>query len=212
MKAYFALKLTGHDPSAEYMQRARQAILSHGGADAVNSYTRFYLAMLEQISYDECPAVPPEVMLLPKWFPVNLYAVSAWSRTIIVPLSIISAFRPAAKISPQRGIRELFLRDPENWPPLRCRRPVGRHGVFQLGPVFPRRGWPNEVVPGPSIVTPAQKGDPRGGSLDAEATQAERRPGRDLSAHRLEHRRLEMPGLRRRQPPKCEKITSSWKT
>jgi squalene-hopene/tetraprenyl-beta-curcumene cyclase len=91
VKAYFALKLTGHNPSAEYMQRARQAILAHGGADAVNSYTRFYLAMLGQISYEQCPAVPPEVMLLPKWFPVNLYAVSAWSRTIIVPLSIISA-------------------------------------------------------------------------------------------------------------------------
>ncbi len=94
VKAYFALKLTGHDPSAEYMQRARRAILAHGGADAVNSYTRFYLALLGQISYEQCPAVPPEVVLLPKWFPVNLYAVSAWSRTIIVPLSIISALRP----------------------------------------------------------------------------------------------------------------------
>ena len=73
------------------MQRARRAILAHGGADAVNSYTRFFLAMLGQIPYDQCPAVPPEMVLLPKWFPVNLYAVSAWSRTIIVPLSIISA-------------------------------------------------------------------------------------------------------------------------
>ena len=74
VKAYFALKLTGHDPAAEYMQRARRAILAHGGADAVNSFTRFYLALLGQISYDQCPAVPPESVLLPKWFPVNLYA------------------------------------------------------------------------------------------------------------------------------------------
>ncbi|MEA1949852.1 MAG: prenyltransferase/squalene oxidase repeat-containing protein, partial [Planctomycetota bacterium] len=63
VKAYFALKLSGHDPSAKYMQRARRAILANGGADAVNSYTRFYLALLGQISYDQCPAVPPEVML-----------------------------------------------------------------------------------------------------------------------------------------------------
>ena len=55
------------------MQRARAAILAHGGADAVNSFTRFYLALLGQISYEQCPAVPPEMMLLPKWFPVNLY-------------------------------------------------------------------------------------------------------------------------------------------
>ena len=110
VKAYFALKLTGHDPSAEYMERARRAILAHGGADAVNSFTRFYLALLGQISYAQCPAVPPELVLLPKWFPVNLYAVSSWSRTIIVPLSIISAMQPVRRIEPARGIRELFLR------------------------------------------------------------------------------------------------------
>jgi squalene-hopene/tetraprenyl-beta-curcumene cyclase len=120
VKAYFALKLTGHDPSAEYMQRARAAILAAGGADAVNSYTRYYLALLGQISYEQCPAVPPEVVLLPKWFPVNLYAVSSWSRTIVVPLSILSAFRPVRRLEPRQGIRELFLREPEEWPELRC--------------------------------------------------------------------------------------------
>ena len=120
VKAYFALKLTGHDPSVEYMQRARRAILARGGADAVNSFTRFYLALLGQISYDQCPAVPPEVVLLPKWFPVNIYGVSAWSRTIIVPLSIVSANRPVREVDPRRGIRELFIKDPEHWPPLHC--------------------------------------------------------------------------------------------
>ena len=51
VKAYFALKLTGHDPESEPMRRARAAILAHGGADAVNSFTRYYLALLGQISY-----------------------------------------------------------------------------------------------------------------------------------------------------------------
>jgi squalene-hopene/tetraprenyl-beta-curcumene cyclase len=130
VKAYFALKLTGHDPSAEYMQRARQAILAHGGADAVNSFTRYYLALLGQISYDHCPAVPPELVLLPKWFPVNLWAVSSWSRTILVPLSIVSAMRPVRKLPPQLGIRELFLREPEDWPPLRCPGLKGGTGLL----------------------------------------------------------------------------------
>jgi len=120
VKAYFALKLTGHEPSAEYMQRARSAILAHGGADAVNSFTRFYLAILGQIPFEQCPEVPPEAVLLPKWLPVNLYAVSAWSRTIIVPLSIVSALAPTRAIDPRMGIRELFLESPERWPPLRC--------------------------------------------------------------------------------------------
>src|SRR5262249_26181337 len=119
VKAYFALKLAGHDCSSEPMQRARAAILAHGGADAVHSFTRFYLALLGQIPYSCCPAVPPELVLLPKWFPVNLYAMSAWSRTIVVPLAIMAALQPVVELDPKFGIRELFLKTPEHWPPLR---------------------------------------------------------------------------------------------
>ena len=136
VKAYFALKLTGHDLGAEPMQRARRAILAHGGADAVNSYTRFYLAMLGQIPYSQCPAVPPEVMLLPKWFPVNLYAVSTWSRTIIVPLSIVSAMEPVRQLGSDRGIRELFLKEPEDWPALRCPGLQGGTGMLSWDRFF----------------------------------------------------------------------------
>ncbi len=120
VKAYFVLKLTGHDPASAPMERARKAILANGGADAVNSFTRFYLALLGQVPYEACPNVPPEFLLLPKWFPVNLYSISAWSRTILVPLSIMSAFQPVRHIAPERGIRELFLSDPLTWPYPRC--------------------------------------------------------------------------------------------
>lgn len=136
VKAYFALKLTGHNPGVEYMQRARAAVLAHGGADAVNSFTRFYLALLGQISYEQCPAVPPEMMFLPKWFPINLYAVSSWSRTIIVPLSIMSAYQPVATIEPQLGIRELFLQSPQDWPALRCPGLKGGTGPFSWDRFF----------------------------------------------------------------------------
>ena len=120
VKAYFALKLTGHSIGAEHMQRARRAILGQGGADAVNSFTRYYLALLGQISYEQCPAVPPEFLLLPSWFPVNLYSISSWSRTILVPLSILSSYRPVTSLDARLGIRELFLQSPDRWPPLRC--------------------------------------------------------------------------------------------
>lgn len=129
VKAYFALKLTGHDVASEPMHRARRAILAHGGADAVNSYTRFFLAMLGQISYRQCPAVPPEVVLLPRWFPVSLWAMSSWSRTIVVPLSIVSALQPVRPVDPALGIRELFLDPPDRWPPLRAPGLAGRKAV-----------------------------------------------------------------------------------
>jgi squalene-hopene/tetraprenyl-beta-curcumene cyclase len=136
VKAYFALKLTGHDPEAPYMRRARQCIRAHGGADAVNSFTRFYLALLGQISYDQCPAVPPELVLLPNWFPINIYRMSAWSRTILVPLSIMWAHRPAKEVPAERGIRELFLRDPKAWPELRCPGLSRGRGLFSWDRFF----------------------------------------------------------------------------
>ena len=77
VKAYFALKLTGHKPSAEYMRLARAAILARGGADAVNSLTRYFLALLGQISYDHCSAVLPEILLLPKWLRLGVHAIGA---------------------------------------------------------------------------------------------------------------------------------------
>lgn len=116
VKAYFALKIVGDSADAEHMVRARNAILAAGGAERVNSFTRFYLALLGVISYEQCPAVPPEVVLLPKWMPFNIYEMSAWSRTIIVPLSLMWAFRPVTKLSSEQGIRELFVRTPEELP------------------------------------------------------------------------------------------------
>jgi squalene-hopene/tetraprenyl-beta-curcumene cyclase len=138
VKAYFALKLTGHEPSSEPMQKARRAILQHGGADAVNSFTRFYLALLGQIDYAQCPAVPPEMVLLPNWFPINIYMMSAWSRTIVVPLAIMWAHRPSVSLSPAEGIRELFLTKPETWSLPRCPGLKGGSGLLSWDHFFRR--------------------------------------------------------------------------
>ncbi|MCA9219181.1 MAG: squalene--hopene cyclase, partial [Planctomycetales bacterium] len=115
---------------------AREAILRGGGADRVNSFTRFYLALLGQIDYRHCPAVPPEAVLLPKWSPINIYRVSAWSRTILVPLAIMWAFRPARELPADLGIDELMLEPPERWPALRCPGRSGRRKFFSWESFF----------------------------------------------------------------------------
>ena len=94
VKAYFALKLAGHDANLPYMRRARAVIRSLGGAARCNSFTKFYLALLGQFPYANCPAVPPEMILLPRWAYFNIYAMSSWTRTIIIPLSIFYAYKP----------------------------------------------------------------------------------------------------------------------
>ena len=116
VKAYFALKVTGHSADADYMVRARQAIHAAGGAERINSFTRYYLALLGALSYRQCPAVPPEIMLVPKWAPFNIFEMSAWSRTIVVPLSILWAYKPVRTLPAELGIRELFLGQPEDLP------------------------------------------------------------------------------------------------
>ncbi len=108
VKGYFALKLLGDSADAPHMRAARDVVRRLGGAENCNSFTKFFLAALGQVSYAACPSIPPEIILLPKWIYFNLYAVSAWSRTMILPLAIVSAFRPVRQLPPGMGIAELF--------------------------------------------------------------------------------------------------------
>ncbi len=124
VKAYFALKLAGYHADAPSMRRARDVIRSLGGAARCNSFTKFYLALLGQFPYANCPAVPPELMLLPRWAYVNIYAMSSWTRTIVVPLSLFYAHKPVRRLPAELGIGELFLDAPETplWPHPPTRR------------------------------------------------------------------------------------------
>lgn len=133
VKAYLALKITGHDPDADYMVRAREAIIRAGGIEQVNSFTRYYLAMLNLIPYDLCPAVPPEMILLPLWAPFNIYEMSAWSRTIIVPLSLLWACQPKTSLPAEHRVDELYATPQKSLP-----RRIG--GVNQEGAT---KGWIN---------------------------------------------------------------------
>src|SRR5205085_3641096 len=108
VKAYFALKLEGERPDSPALVKARQAILALGGIDACNSFTKIYLAIFGQFPWERCPAVPPELVLLPDRFPLSIYRMSSWSRAIVVPLSIIWAKKPAFSVSPGASIPELF--------------------------------------------------------------------------------------------------------
>jgi squalene-hopene/tetraprenyl-beta-curcumene cyclase len=130
IKAYFALKLLGEDPRAPHMERARRVILELGGIEASNSFTKIYLAIFGQYEWSRCPAVPPEMVLAPRWFPFNPYEMSAWSRTIVVPLSIIWARRPHHPVPPAAGIGELRAAAPPS--PAQQRGPLPWIVFFSL--------------------------------------------------------------------------------
>lgn len=109
IKAYYALKIVGDSPDAPHMARARAAILAHGGAARANVFTRILLAMYGQLPWRGVPFVPVEIILLPKWFPFHMSKVAYWSRTVMIPLSILCSLKARA-INPRNvGIGELFV-------------------------------------------------------------------------------------------------------
>src|SRR5437773_2286515 len=79
-----------------------------GGLDACNSFTKIYLAIFGQYPWSRCPSVPPELILFPRRFYLNIYEVSSWSRAILVPLSIISARKPSCPVPSSAAIPELM--------------------------------------------------------------------------------------------------------
>jgi len=93
LKAYVALKLAGHPQSAPHMLAARKRIRELGGVGECNAFTKIYLSMLGMIDWHHAPAVPPEMMLLPRSAPFHVYAMSYWARCIVVPLSILWAHK-----------------------------------------------------------------------------------------------------------------------
>ena len=108
VKAYFALKLAGLNKRDPRMRPAATLIRNFGGIEKTRYYTRFYLALLGQVSWKDIPAIPVELMLAPRWLPINLYSVSAWTRAMLVPLAIIHHFKPTRNIPLECGISELF--------------------------------------------------------------------------------------------------------
>ncbi|HUY82934.1 MAG TPA: squalene--hopene cyclase, partial [Steroidobacteraceae bacterium] len=112
-KAYFALKLLGDDPNTTHMRRAREAILSRGGAARSNVLTRIALALFGELPWRGVPYIPVEIMLLPRWFPFHLDKVSYWSRTVMVPLFVLCTRKPCAKNPRGVHVRELFTTPPE---------------------------------------------------------------------------------------------------
>lgn len=113
VKAYFALKAIGDDVDAPHMKRAREAILAHGGAERTNVFTRIQMALFGEVPWHAAPAMPIELMLMPKQALFSIWNMSYWSRTVVTPLLILAALKPKA-LNPQKvHIQELFVTPPD---------------------------------------------------------------------------------------------------
>ncbi|WP_218782204.1 squalene--hopene cyclase [Streptomyces sp. BR123] len=94
VEAYVALRLAGDAPDAPHMTRASAWIRAHGGIARARVFTRIWLALFGWWSWDHLPELPPELVFLPPWVPLNIYDFGCWARQTIVPLTVVSAHRP----------------------------------------------------------------------------------------------------------------------
>jgi squalene-hopene/tetraprenyl-beta-curcumene cyclase len=94
IEAYVALRLAGDPPQAPWLAEAAAFVRAHGGIERSRVFTRIWLALFGQWPWGQLPAVPPELVLLPPWLPLNVYDFACWARQTIVPLSIVRALRP----------------------------------------------------------------------------------------------------------------------
>jgi len=112
VEAYFAIKLTGTAPDAPCMTKARNFILKNGGILESRVFTKIFLALFGEYPWSALPAMPVELILLPNFSYINIYELSSWSRSVIVPLLIIYAKKPVRPISESARIQELY-KEPE---------------------------------------------------------------------------------------------------
>ncbi len=94
IEAYVALKLAGDDITAQHMRAAREFIVAAGGIAAARVFTRIWLALFGEWSWDELPEMPPELILLPSWAPLNIYDWGCWARQTVVPITVVATLRP----------------------------------------------------------------------------------------------------------------------
>ena len=137
VKAYCALKLAGHAPDSAVLSRARQCILNLGGLQAANSYVKINLSLFGLYPRRHVPSVPPEIVMLPGNM---LYEMSSWTRSILVPLSIVQARGSERRAPAGFGLDELLLPGVSLALPKRKGLAILFHHLDRVFKVWEKRG------------------------------------------------------------------------
>ena len=105
VEAWVALRLAGDSVDEPHMLRAAEFVRAHGGVENSRVFTRIWLSLFGLWSWEDCPELPPEIMFLPAWAPLNIYNWACWARLTIVPLTIVCTLKPVRQLP--FGIDEL---------------------------------------------------------------------------------------------------------
>ncbi|MDE2970050.1 MAG: squalene--hopene cyclase [Chloroflexota bacterium] len=133
IECYLALKLAGDHQSAPHMARARAFIVAAGGIPKARVFTKIWLALFGQWDWKGTPAMPPDLLLLPRWAPLNIYRFASWARATIVPMTIILTLHPTRPPPVDHWVLELYPDGPVSFTLSRWKaNPFSLRGGFLL--------------------------------------------------------------------------------
>ena len=138
VEAYWALRLAGDPAEAAHMRTAAEWVREQGGVEGARVFTHVWLALFGLWPWERIPALPPEIVMLPRWVPLNIYDFGCWARQTIVALSLVMARRPKKAL--EFDLRDLHGAQP--WIPSGS-APAPRDGTRPPRPSQPsssRRG------------------------------------------------------------------------
>ena len=137
IEAYVALRLAGDAPEAEHMRAASVYASDAGGVQRARVFTHIWLALFGLWEWDHVPSLMPEQILLPSWFPLNVYDFACWARQTVVALSVVIALRPSRPLP--FTLAELDGADPWSPPAVTSRAGRGLLALDRLLHLYQRR-------------------------------------------------------------------------
>jgi lanosterol synthase len=117
---YVVCRLLGMDAEHPAMIRARAKLHSLGGATAIPSWGKMWLAILNVYEWEGMNPIPPELWLLPDWVPIHPWRWWIHTRMVYLPMSYLWAKRFKADLDPLlESLRQELYTEPYDsihWP------------------------------------------------------------------------------------------------
>lgn len=108
LECYFALRISGFNKNLSFMKSARLWLLENNWINNIRVFTKYWLALFGEWDWKKTPALMPEIICFPKWFPFNIYNFSSWARATIMPLAVVASMRPVKRLPDELRADELF--------------------------------------------------------------------------------------------------------
>jgi len=99
VESWVALRMAGEPSDAPHLVAAAEFVRRSGGLVRARVFTHMWLSLFGLWSWDDCPHLPPEIMFLPRWVPLNIYDWGCWARQTIVALAVVSALEPVRPVA-----------------------------------------------------------------------------------------------------------------